>query len=230
MTVGEDVDLCWTVRKAGYDLLYVPFGSVAHKHRNSLFGMLRRRADYGTSEALLYRFHSDKRKTFHIRVLPVFTMAAIIVALMTLSLIPLIFLPLAVLAQSVKKARRMCRLGVVVPFTTVLYSLCRGHVSFFYFLTFHLVRYYLIPLLVLAYFVPPLWRAAAFLIGLASVVDYSVKRPRLDYGRFLLYYLLEHTFYQTGVFMGCLRQRAFGSYLPRFLWISKANSSKNKNS
>jgi len=62
--LGEDVDFCWRKRDLGYDLLYVPYGKVAHKHRNRLAGMLRRRRQYGSSEAGLYRTHRDKRKSF----------------------------------------------------------------------------------------------------------------------------------------------------------------------
>ena len=39
LNVGEDVDLCWRVRKLGYHLLYLPQGEVKHKHRNDLISM-----------------------------------------------------------------------------------------------------------------------------------------------------------------------------------------------
>ena len=47
LRIGEDVDFCWRLRKKGYNLLYVPFGSVAHKHRGQLLPMLKRRDEYG---------------------------------------------------------------------------------------------------------------------------------------------------------------------------------------
>ena len=60
--LGEDVDFCWRMRRQGYSLLYVPRGTVAHKHRNRLNRMLLRRGAYGTSEAKLYHDHRDKKK------------------------------------------------------------------------------------------------------------------------------------------------------------------------
>jgi hypothetical protein len=39
-----------------------------------------------------------------------------------------------------------------------------------------------------------------------------VKKPRLPYPVFLFFYTLEHLAYQAGVFLGCLRERYFGSY------------------
>jgi mycofactocin glycosyltransferase len=216
MAVGEDVDFCWRVRKAGHDLLYVPSGSVAHKHRNSLPRMLLRRTDYGTSEAILYQFHPDKKKTFQIRLFPVLAMVAIISALATLSAIPLIFPPLIFFAEALGKIKKIRSMSREIPFRTVLYSVVRAHMSFCYFVAFHLVRYYLIALLILALFVPSLWLVLIFLVALVSVIDFTVKHPKLDYVRFLFYSLLEHVFYQAGVFIGCLRKKAFGSYLPRF--------------
>ena len=62
MYIGEDVDLCWRLRNLGFLLLYVPIGKVAHKHRNRLDRMLKRRFQYGTSEASLYRAHRDKKR------------------------------------------------------------------------------------------------------------------------------------------------------------------------
>ena len=45
-------------------------------------------------------------------------------------------------------------------------------------------------------------------------VDYSAKRPRLDFPTYLGYYLAEHAAYQLGVLVGCTRSRTFRSYLP----------------
>ena len=50
MHIGEDVDFCWRLRDKGFTLMYAPFGMVAHKHRNKLGAMLKRRLDYGSSE------------------------------------------------------------------------------------------------------------------------------------------------------------------------------------
>jgi mycofactocin glycosyltransferase len=214
MTVGEDVDLCWRVRKFGHDLLYVPSGEVAHKHRSSLQRMLLRRADYGTSEGLLHKFHPDKKKTFQLRLLPLLTLASILTALAILSSIPLLFPVIAVISESYGKTMKIRRLNVTVSYGTVLFSVCRAHLSLHYFVTFHIVRYYFLVLAVIAFFVSPIILPLLFLVGLSSAVDYTVKHPRLDYVRFLFFYVLEHIFYQIGVFIGCLRLKTFRSYIP----------------
>jgi hypothetical protein len=46
-------------KKRDIFLLYVPFGSVARKHRNRLLKMLKRRTEYGTSEGILYKNYPD---------------------------------------------------------------------------------------------------------------------------------------------------------------------------
>ena len=61
LRLGEDVDFCWRLRESGRVLLYAPEGVVRHKHLDRLPAMLRRRADYGSSEARLHALHPDKR-------------------------------------------------------------------------------------------------------------------------------------------------------------------------
>ncbi len=75
LRVGEDVDFCWRLRAAGHYLVYAPEGIVRHKHRDRLSTMLRRRAQYGTSEALLHGLHPDKRKRFPLSPAPLATVA-----------------------------------------------------------------------------------------------------------------------------------------------------------
>jgi len=85
MHVGEDVDFCWRMRDAGDDLLYVPAGTVRHKHRNRLGRFLRRRADYGTSEATLCRLHPRKKKVFQVPPLAVLRFLALCCAILLFS-------------------------------------------------------------------------------------------------------------------------------------------------
>jgi len=56
MQVGEDVDLVWRLAATGR-IRYMPDVRVGHRPRASLWGALRRRADYGTSAADLGRRH-----------------------------------------------------------------------------------------------------------------------------------------------------------------------------
>ena len=60
---GEDVDLCWKLRKRGHRQFYVPPGAVRHKHRNRLTASAWQRFHYGTSEPVLYARHPEVKKS-----------------------------------------------------------------------------------------------------------------------------------------------------------------------
>jgi mycofactocin system glycosyltransferase len=216
MHVGEDVDLCWKIRKNGHILLYVPVGKVAHKHRNQLFKMLQRRKDYGTSEAPLYYFHRDKKKRFPISIFAVFSILALATS---------IFLQNPYIACSIvvffgidlcRKSVSLKRLNFSFPFTTVIYSVLRSYFSFYYFASFHLVRYYLILVFGLGFLLHFLWILGGVALLLTSIVDYRIKKPDLPYPVFLYFYTLEHLAYQAGVFWGCLKLKHFRAYMPAF--------------
>ena len=81
-----------------------------------------------------------------------------------------------------------------------------------YYLSYHLVRYYLPVLflvsLLLTWFA--LLPVAAFLT--CAGVDYRIRKPALSAFEFGGIYLLEQLAYGAGVFWGCLRGRGFASY------------------
>jgi mycofactocin system glycosyltransferase len=216
MHIGEDVDFCWRLRNLDYTLLYVPCGSVAHKHRNKLGKMLRRRSQYGTSEAGLYRYHHDKRKMFLISIYTGLSFLALTLAVLLLNPYPLILLPLLFGIELWRKSATLKRYKMALPFRQIAYAILRSHLSFCYFAFFHLVRYYLIPIFGLGFLLHSLWFFGGLAVLLTSIVDYSVRKPGLLYPVFLLFYLLEHLAYQIGVFWGCLKLRYFGSYLISF--------------
>jgi mycofactocin system glycosyltransferase len=93
MDVGEDVDFCWRFRDLGFTLVYTPTGSVAHKHRNRLFSMLGRRAKYGTSEAVLYKTHRDKKKGFPVSVYSCLSFLSLAAAILIMNPYPLGLIP-----------------------------------------------------------------------------------------------------------------------------------------
>ena len=112
LRVGEDVDLCWRLRSAGWRLVYSPTGLVRHRHRTRLREMLMRRAAYGTSEALLHSLHPEKRKTMPLRLLPALTVALLAACLVGLEprLLPLCLLP--VVGDGVRSSFKLAREGV----------------------------------------------------------------------------------------------------------------------
>ena len=197
--VGEDVDLCWRLRARGDVMLYVPGGRVQHKHRDSWPAMLRRRAEYGTSEATLSALHPDKRKRLLVPPLPALSLVAVLAVLLlrNLRLVPLALLPWTV---------------VTVSPWLVGFSALRVHLSLAHSLLFLGVRYCLIGLTVAAVFIPRLRLPVAFAVLYTSAVDYSVKRPRMSYPSYVGCYVLEHSAYQVGVALGCLQRRTLRPY------------------
>jgi hypothetical protein len=218
MSVGEDVDFCWRMRNRSYYLLYSPSGMVKHKHRNDIGRMMKRRADYGTSEALLYTLHQEKRKTFQLPPLAALSFLSLSAAILTVALLPLLVIAGCFLAEAATKMIRIRRTGVRVPAWKIAFSLVRTYFSFFYFVSFHLVRYYFVLLIPLGFLFHSLWPFCFFMLVLSSLVDYTVKRPRLIFPVFLFYYFLEHISYQVGVLSGCVKARTFRSYKPYISW------------
>jgi mycofactocin system glycosyltransferase len=215
MRLGEDVDFCWRMRDAGWQALYVPSGMVMHKHRNTLGKWLRRRADYGSSEAVLSKLHPQKRKTLQWRPLAAAAFLGLCFAIVFLNLIPLIVTGASFVAEATVKALRLHRKRIRISFGKVSFSVLRMYMSYFYMMSFHLSRYYLVLFLLLGFAFHSVWILAFAFLLLAASVDYSVKRPHLAFPPFLFYYILDHISYQLGVLAGCLRARSFRSYLIR---------------
>ena len=214
LRVGEDVDLCWRLRARGEYLVYVPEGSVRHRHRRSWWGALRQRAQYGTSEATLHALHPEKRKSFSLptpALASLVSLGAVIVAGEP-RLAPLILVPLAI--DWLVRSARLRREGLRVHPGSVAASVVRGHLSFAFVVSFHVVRYYLVVLLVLGVVLPGVWAVAALAgIGVGTV-EFVTRRPRLNLPVYLAFFAAEHVAYQVGVAAGCVRRRTFRSYLP----------------
>jgi mycofactocin system glycosyltransferase len=122
MHLGEDVDFCWRMRDAGWQALYVPSGMVMHKHRNTLGAMLRRRADYGTSEAILSTLHPQRRKTLQIRPFATAAFLGLCFAIAFLSLLPLAVTGASYVAETAAKALRLHRKRIRISFGKVCFS------------------------------------------------------------------------------------------------------------
>ncbi|MEJ2740625.1 MAG: mycofactocin biosynthesis glycosyltransferase MftF [Dehalococcoidia bacterium] len=216
MHVGEDVDLCWRIRKNGHILLYVPAGKVAHKHRNKLFKMLQRRKDYGTSEAPLYYFHRDKKKRFPISIFAMLSLLALITAILLRNPYIACFIVLFFGIDLYRKSINLKRQNFSFPLLPVIYSVLRSYFAFYYFASFHFIRYYLILLIGLGFVFHFLWVLCGAALLLTSIIDYRIKKPDLFYPVFFYFYTLEHLAYQTGVFWGCLKLKHFRAYIPAF--------------
>jgi mycofactocin system glycosyltransferase len=217
LTVGEDVDLCWRTRKLGYHLLYIPRGKVEHKHRSDLLHMLMRRHDYGTSEAILYLRHKDKRKRLYLP--PTYSLfyASICLGIIMQNIIPFGFGLGILLIDFFWKYHRIRKSGLKLKGSEVGLSVMRAHFSFSYHTSSFIARYYLIFLIPLSFFYPKMWGFLLFLLIFSAWVDFSVKGPKINFIYFLFYYTLDQFAYQTGVFWGCIKKKNFMSYVPSLL-------------
>ncbi len=57
---GDDVDFCWRLREAGYQLGFSGAAFVWHHRRTSLYRYLKQQRGYGRAEALLMREHPER--------------------------------------------------------------------------------------------------------------------------------------------------------------------------
>ena len=212
LQVGEDVDLTWRLRDAGWQIVYLPEGTVCHAHRSKLWPFMKRRFDYGTSEGLLKQLHPGRGKKMVLPAVLTVILGLLVGALVARSLL-LLPLAAAVLLADTALATRKIR-AQQFPFTLlqILLARVRAVGSLSYYLGYHLLRYYLLPFLLVALFYPP---AGVLLLGVAGgvgLVDYRVRKPRMSLPAFYLYHFLEQLAYGTGVFWGCLRMKSFSCY------------------
>lgn len=211
MHVGEDVDLTWRLRDRGWTIAYLPAGRVLHEHRSSIRSFMSRRFDYGTSEGMLQRLHPHRHKRMVIPPLLALLLALCIMAPFTGGLsLPIACGILAVdsLAVRIRFARRRLPIG----FPALLAGRLRALGSLIYYLSYHLVRYYSLPLIAAAIFFPPFWAVAVSVLVCAAKVDHAIKKPQLPFLSFAAVYLLEQLAYGAGVFWGCLTRRTFATY------------------
>jgi mycofactocin glycosyltransferase len=215
--VGEDVDFCWRLQDEGFAMEYRPMGKISHKHRNRLGSFCARRFDYGTSETVLQQLHSGRVKTLY---LPWFeSLFWMMVVLSMVLKAPFLLLPAAAIfvADGIKKQRALNAKHIPVTLGEVYTAISRGYLSFVHHCCSFFSRYYLlvVPLVLLLF--PTL---GAVLIGMhvtAGMVEFWIKRPRLNPLLFLFYFTLEQASYQAGVWWKCLRQLNFKPVLPRIV-------------
>ncbi len=214
MHVGEDVDLTWRLRDRGLRIAYLPRGWVYHEHRNRFGAFLRRRFEYGTSEASLQALHPRRSKKMAV---PPGLAAALALAGAGAAGggIGWVAAAAVVLALDALWARRrFAGHGLPVGVLGALKARARASASLLYYLGYHGLRYYAWPLLLLAAAMPRGGMVLGAVWVAVAAVDHRVKRAALGFPAFLVYYLGEQLAYGAGVFWGCVRQGTFRSYRP----------------
>jgi len=217
MHLGEDVDFCWRMRNLGHFLIYVPTGTVAHKHRNELSKMLKRKYEYGTSESDLYNCHNEKEKVFPA---PIYaTLSFIVLLLMGIYGKPILISIILVLIciEYISKLRILIHIKEIeLKPITLLWAIVKNTFSTYYYFSFHIIRYYIIPVTIICLLFPPVWKGMAIILLIPAVVNYYQKKPEINFFSFLIFFIMEHLSYQIGVFAGCLKIKSFRCYSLRF--------------
>jgi len=211
MHVGEDVDLTWRLRDSGWTIAYLPVGKVYHEHRSSIRSFMSRRFDYGTSEGMLQLLHPQRHKRIVIPPL----LALILFLCLAAPFTGWWSFGAAVLLLVIDAAAvrvRLSRRELQISLPSLIAGRLRALWSLGYYLSYHLLRYYAAPLVLIAFIEPKLSPLLLAVICCAAGVDHSVRKPQLSLVRFTAIYLLEQIAYGAGVFWGCLRGRTFASY------------------
>lgn len=216
--VGEDVDFCWRLRKLGKSLLYHLKGKVYHKHRNRLVAMLKRRFDYGTSEASLLNYHSDKSKEMDISLRERALFIAVCFLPVFFSLWMLIPIAFILCWDFLYKIFLIRRKKIPVPGKwTIFSSTLRWSFFSLYKISYFITRYYLLLLLLLGLFFPRILFLAALFFAVTTTGTLLSKRTTLSPIPFSFFFIIEQIAYQLGVLKGCLQAR---NWKPFFLRIT----------
>ncbi len=210
--VGEDVDLTWRLRDAGWKIVYLPKGAVFHAHRSILWPFMKRRFDYGTSEGLLQQLHPVRGKKMHLPPMLATLLLLVVACLVCRSFLPLPVAALLMLIDTAVTTRKMRRLGLRLTGLKVMLARGRAVGSLGYYLGFHLLRYYLVAFLLATILYPPLVLLLLCTLLGVGLVDYRVRKPIMTLPAFYFYYAMEQLSYGTGVFWGCFEMKSFASY------------------
>ncbi len=217
---GEDVDLCWKVRKRGYRQLYVPAGPVRHKHRSRLFNSAIQRFHYGTSEPELYASHPEVKKRLPWQPAGVLFWTAIALGFF-LQKSFLLLAAVTWLGDFWAKKRAFPTAGNKFLQLKILKALVKNYFSLAYYLTFYGIRYYLFLLIILSFVFPAILPLTLTMVMLPVTVEFFRKKPSLNFCVFAPYFLGEQLCYQAGVLYGAIRIGNFRCYRPHLMSASR---------
>ena len=203
MHLGEDVDFVWRAQKTS-KIVYEPAATVVHHHREQLGRMLRRRAEYATSEALLARLHPASRRTV---LLPVTVLLALGACVWSRFAVVSALIAIAMVAQEIVSKRQKLRaLGLAT--SDVVGAVLRAHGASLHHLSAATSRYQGIVLLLLAIAFPKLRLVVAILLLAYPLVDARIRKTKIALPFYVLLYTLEMAAYQFGIAWGRLAHRS----------------------
>jgi mycofactocin glycosyltransferase len=215
MFVGEDVDFVWRMAAAGWRVRYEPAAVMGHDHRVRLRAWFSRRADYGTSAALLEQRHPGAVRPLYVSWWTAGAWAAalsrrpVVAAALTGTATALLARRLSAVTGEHWPGRRG---GVAWPLAARLAA--GGTVSAARPLGSALSRTWWPLAIPAAIAVPRLRLPVAALILAPPLLDWADRRPPLDPARYVAARLLDDVAYSAGVWLGCLRHRTISPLLP----------------
>jgi mycofactocin system glycosyltransferase len=214
---GEDVDLIWRLVDAGWDVRYVPFGTVEHDRTANLGSFLARRMFYGSTAGPLALRHPEAMAPIHV--------SGWSLAVWLLALARRHVLSWAALAASVtilaNRLQGLVRDPVAVAFRIAgvgTFRSARPALS-------GLARTWS-PALLLGLVSRRTRRAAAFTLVIPALGDWVMDREALDPLRYVALHVADDLAYGTGVWVGSARSRTLVPLLPRVSWRSRVWSSE----
>ncbi len=213
--IGEDVDLVWRVRDAGYRVRYVPRGRVRHKYRGTLRAYIIRRAFYGGSETFILRKHSDKPKALVFSWDKLTMLVSLLATVLSGWYLLAVGSVLPPLFDFVRRAMRLRRFGAPVPVAWIARAIARDYAAFFYHICGNFARYYSIPFLLLGLLYGPLLLVSLLAMFYPVTHDFVSRHPHLNFVAYLVLYWLELFAHQVGMVLRCRECRAFGVLVPR---------------
>jgi mycofactocin system glycosyltransferase len=214
---GEDVDLIWRLVDAGWDVRYVPSGTVEHDRTANLGSFLARRTFYGSTAGPLALRHPEAMAPIQV------SAWSLAVWLLALARRPLS--SCATLAASVtilaNRLQGLVRDPVAVAFRIAgvgTFRSARPAVS-------GLARTWS-PALLLGLLSRRTRRAAALTLVVPALRDWVTDRDALDPLRYVALHVADDAAYGAGVWFGSVRSRTLVPVLPRVSWRSRVWSSE----
>jgi hypothetical protein len=177
-----------------------------------IWPFMKRRFDYGTSEGLLHKLHPGRDKKMFLPPLLSLILALLVACPLLLNPWPLVAAVFLLGVDTLQTRRRIHAKGLQMTLDMIIGARIRAVGSLGYYIGYHLLRYYMLPLLFSAVVYPPLALVFVVLWFSVGLVDYRVKSPQISLANFYLFYLLEQISYGLGVVRGCLAVKSFSSY------------------
>lgn len=201
---GEDVDLVWRLRDAGWRVRYEPAARVEHAEPDTWRALLSRRARYGTSAAPLAQRHPGRLAPAVLRPWPT-AAAALLLAQRPTAALAATVLPAATFT------RRMHRHGVP-PSQAIAWS--AGAVGHTLVGISRAATALAGPALLAGLASRRTRLAAATLLAAAPLADWARRRPPLDPVRWTAACIADDAAYGLGVWQGVIRERTLAPLLP----------------